>query len=215
MFPVSYRHTIVNRKGFKMAFKSVASGVCAALLGTVLLALPAQAALFDFSFNSGLGGNVSGSGLFTATGGPGTYTVTNVSGTITDADTSGPVLPGTFTFNSATNGYAGGDSLLYFPAAVIPGNTTPGFVDFGGISFSAGSLLFNIGGNQQTGAVVYVLNDSIQDPNGYCCQAGSTPINLSVSAVPEPATWAMMILGFMGVGFMAYRRKNNHSFRLA
>src|SRR5207247_3135122 len=25
-------------------------------------------------------------------------------------------------------------------------------------------------------------------------------------AVPEPSTWAMMILGFSGVGFMAYRR---------
>ena len=25
-------------------------------------------------------------------------------------------------------------------------------------------------------------------------------------AVPEPSTWAMMILGFAGVGFMAYRR---------
>jgi hypothetical protein len=29
----------------------------------------------------------------------------------------------------------------------------------------------------------------------------------SVSAVPEPSTWAMMLLGFAGVGFMAYRRK--------
>lgn len=27
-------------------------------------------------------------------------------------------------------------------------------------------------------------------------------------AVPEPTTWAMMILGFAGVGFMAYRRRN-------
>jgi hypothetical protein len=29
------------------------------------------------------------------------------------------------------------------------------------------------------------------------------------SAVPEPSTWAMMILGFCGLGFMAYRRKQN------
>jgi hypothetical protein len=28
------------------------------------------------------------------------------------------------------------------------------------------------------------------------------------SSVPEPSTWAMMILGFAGVGFMAYRRKS-------
>jgi hypothetical protein len=29
---------------------------------------------------------------------------------------------------------------------------------------------------------------------------------LGVAAVPEPSTWAMMILGFAGVGFMTYRR---------
>lgn len=28
----------------------------------------------------------------------------------------------------------------------------------------------------------------------------------SIAAVPEPATWAMMFLGFAGVGFMGYRR---------
>jgi hypothetical protein len=30
----------------------------------------------------------------------------------------------------------------------------------------------------------------------------------AISAVPEPSTWAMMILGFAGVGFMAYRRRS-------
>jgi hypothetical protein len=34
-------------------------------------------------------------------------------------------------------------------------------------------------------------------------------------AVPEPSTWAMMVLGFCGVGFIAYRRKSRPSFRLA
>jgi hypothetical protein len=32
-------------------------------------------------------------------------------------------------------------------------------------------------------------------------------VGVNVSAVPEPSTWAMMILGFAGIGFMAYRRK--------
>lgn len=33
-------------------------------------------------------------------------------------------------------------------------------------------------------------------------------VSLDVTtAVPEPATWAMMMLGFAGVGFMVYRRK--------
>jgi hypothetical protein len=30
----------------------------------------------------------------------------------------------------------------------------------------------------------------------------------TVTAVPEPSTWAMMILGFAAVGYMAYRRRN-------
>jgi hypothetical protein len=34
------------------------------------------------------------------------------------------------------------------------------------------------------------------------------------SAVPEASTWAMMILGFFGIGFMAYRRRGEGTFRL-
>jgi hypothetical protein len=34
-------------------------------------------------------------------------------------------------------------------------------------------------------------------------------------AVPEPATWAMMLLGFAGIGFMAYGRKNKPTFCFA
>ena len=30
---------------------------------------------------------------------------------------------------------------------------------------------------------------------------------ISISAIPEPSTWAMIVLGFFGVGFMAYRRR--------
>jgi hypothetical protein len=48
-------------------------------------------------------------------------------------------------------------------------------------------------------------------------QNGGNPSGLDVSfssAVPEPSTWAMMILGFMGVGFMAYRRKNQPALRI-
>ena len=42
--------------------------------------------------------------------------------------------------------------------------------------------------------------------------------NVAIKAIPEASTWAMMILGFFGVGFMAYRRSGNKSatnFRLA
>ena len=37
-----------------------------------------------------------------------------------------------------------------------------------------------------------------------------------VAAVPEASTWLMMLAGFAGLGFMAYRKKqNDHAFRLA
>ena len=41
-------------------------------------------------------------------------------------------------------------------------------------------------------------------------------VDATVAAVPEPSTWAMLILGFAGIGFMAYRRRNQGSaFRFA
>jgi hypothetical protein len=36
-----------------------------------------------------------------------------------------------------------------------------------------------------------------------------------VAAVPEPSTWAMMLLGFAGVGFAAYRKKKTGTFAMA
>jgi len=41
-----------------------------------------------------------------------------------------------------------------------------------------------------------------------CNSAAQWTANAEISSVPEPSTWAMMILGFAGVGFMAYRRKS-------
>jgi hypothetical protein len=36
-----------------------------------------------------------------------------------------------------------------------------------------------------------------------------------VSAVPEPSTWAMMILGFAGIGFMGFRRTRKSALSIA
>lgn len=38
---------------------------------------------------------------------------------------------------------------------------------------------------------------------------GVSLVQQQVSAVPEPATWAMLLLGFAGVGVLAYRRKSS------
>ena len=46
--------------------------------------------------------------------------------------------------------------------------------------------------------------------------ADSVVVNIgNVSAVPEPSTWAMLLLGFMGIGYMAYRKKNQMAFNAA
>lgn len=38
---------------------------------------------------------------------------------------------------------------------------------------------------------------------------GTTTFNFEVTqAVPEPSTWAMMILGFFGIGYLTYRRRS-------
>lgn len=36
--------------------------------------------------------------------------------------------------------------------------------------------------------------------------------DVSVAAVPEPATWALLVLGFVGLGFISYRRSRNLGF---
>lgn len=57
-----------------------------------------------------------------------------------------------------------------------------------------------------TGAAVPTkLHFGVSDGN-FTDNSGSYSISVT-SAVPEPSTWAMMILGFAGVGYMAYRRK--------
>ena len=47
-----------------------------------------------------------------------------------------------------------------------------------------------------------------RDPTSDYVAALDSVVVRTVDGVPEPSTWAMMILGFAGVGFMAYRRKS-------
>jgi PEP-CTERM motif len=69
------------------------------------------------------------------------------------------------------------------------------------VSWQAGSSIGSVGVNQNNAAGWTVI------PGAHLPQAEifASPIS---SSVPEPSTWAMMILGFAGVGFMAYRRKS-------
>jgi hypothetical protein len=37
----------------------------------------------------------------------------------------------------------------------------------------------------------------------------SLPDGFTITAIPEPSTWAMMLLGFAGISFVAYRRRRH------
>jgi len=74
-----------------------------------------------------------------------------------------------------------------------------------------------IAGSNGITFIDYSQSGNILDPNYVTFVGGFTNIDdvapLSgpgsvTGSVPEPSTWAMMILGFVGVGFMAYRRKS-------
>jgi hypothetical protein len=52
--------------------------------------------------------------------------------------------------------------------------------------------------------------------NGNDCELGrfmssGSAFSTSVSGIPEPSTWAMIILGFAGLGYVSYCRKNQRA----
>jgi hypothetical protein len=88
------------------------------------------------------------------------------------------------------------------------------------ISDSSGSHGFLYSGGTYTtiddplgfgGTVVTGVNDAGQIAGLYYDSSNFDQVAfafLGTPIVPEPSTWAMMILGFAGIGFMAYRRKS-------
>jgi hypothetical protein len=66
--------------------------------------------------------------------------------------------------------------------------------------------------------IITLLAQYVSDAEAYVAEHPDAPLleglvspegaqALAISAVPEPSTWAMMILGFGGIAFVAYRRK--------
>ena len=87
--------------------------------------------------------------------------------------------------------------------AITPGN--PPNLAFAPVGVS-NAFLFNSAGGFDVPASMALKNAS--EPNSYSDfgAAGGPTYQIPVAAVPEPSTWAMIILGFAGMGFMAYRR---------
>ena len=172
-----------------MYFTKAARLAACALLPIVIAIVPASAAVqetFDWTVtgvvDGGLSAGLSGSGMLTATQSTsGSWIVNTIAGTVDNSNITGLA------------NFLGADNLVF------PSSTT--LVDDHGFSFSL-----------QNGEDVDIFSGA---PNGlYDIEStntnGAADFTLT-AAVPEPATWAMMILGFAGLGFMAYRRNNKLS----
>lgn len=170
----------------------------------LLIASAAQASIFDLSFSgSDATGSVSGTlqidATLTAT--PGQYTLNSISGQVSDSAIAG----GPFTLTGLFSSYAGADNFFFYP--------TQPYVSYGGLSFTTvggGDFNLGLGGSGPFGG--YLFNASLLNLSGNAqanTLAGSTSLSefTVTEAVPEPSTWAMMILGFVGVGYMTYRRR--------
>jgi hypothetical protein len=113
-----------------------------------------------------------------------------------------------------------GNPLLSGVSFPAPDTTNVGYI--GGIGFAAGANQIAEWSNgtallgEQTlgsGHIVDVNLQVITSDTAYTVIDQPWASNLlnnavNISAVPESSTWAMMIIGFCGIGFMAYRRKS-------
>jgi hypothetical protein len=158
------------------------------LLTALLLAsASAQATTYNFSFADAT--DDSASGQITTTGAGPNYSVSSITG-LFDGET--------ITGLDAT--YAGADNTFYSAGPYL----------------SEAGLSFDLSGGPISQVNVFYNNPGyfldLHPPDGAGSGPAAGPLTVgsfSVAAVPEPSTWAMMILGFFGVGFMAYRRKQN------
>ncbi|MCG2632379.1 PEPxxWA-CTERM sorting domain-containing protein [Bradyrhizobium sp. WYCCWR 13023] len=103
------------------------------------------------------------------------------------------------TFTATWNNPAYGPGGTPITAIFSPSsNATGGFVGWEGLD--------------PFGLSETTYDDHVGTPNGVLANIYvGTPT--TVGGVPEPSTWAMMLLGFCSISFMAYRRRSNFTVR--
>jgi choice-of-anchor C domain-containing protein len=130
----------------------------------------------------------------------------NVAGTISQsfATTLGQAY--TLSFWYSNNGYGAPQPSSAFVSVVSGGSLLADNVQHQGASPSNMNWVHYTNTFVGTGQMASLIFGDTSNPA--CCNGGIALDNISVTAVPEASTWAMMILGFFGVGFVAYRRKS-------
>ena len=185
---------------FKFLLVSAATAVALFAAG-----VSAQATTFEITY-SGQGtsgtaivtGNAVGGGEYDLTGGT-LYSATLGTETLVVSPTSG-------VFSNSN-----GDNLVYDNKLFVPANA-PASPDGANLTY-AGGLVFQTASPSDKDVYFSAYYQGANNPTifyfaGYPRQYGALD-SFSVTAVPEPSTWAMLLLGFAGIGFMAYRRKQN------
>jgi hypothetical protein len=88
------------------------------------------------------------------------------------------------------------------------------------VNATDGTFNFDLGtiGNGQSGFTVNAINGEVingltlTDSTGGILSFEHNRIETAVAAVPEPATWGMMLLGFIGLGFAFKNKRRKVSF---
>lgn len=168
------------------------------LLTAVLFSsVTAQAAIYNFSFADQAGDSASGQ-ITTSGGGP-NFSVASISG-VFDGQTISGLDPT----------YAAADNIFYSAGPYLS-EAGLSFDLSGGPITQVNVFYGDAGGVNGFTGVGYFLDLNPPDGAGSGPDAGPLTVGsfTIAEAVPEPSTWAMMILGFLGIGLMAYRRKQN------
>jgi hypothetical protein len=185
--------------------RSVFSGaaVASGLLGALLVDAPANAAVYDFSFGAGVYGTIT---TGAAAADPGYQLVTGLTFDLLSGETSqgsdfsfmnqvASELETTAAYNPTTqafiNHYEGGD-----------------FDDLGNFSLPAPVEItpgaFSLGSSGLSGSVF--LGSGLEY---FDIQASLVILEPLPLPVPEPATWAMVTMGFLALGLAGYRAKTS------
>jgi hypothetical protein len=149
---------------------------------------------FQFDFTSA-SDSVTASGLFTVAANNEvtaiTGTVSNtvlgpqtITGIVGNPNFPGPNNTGGFTYD---NVFTAGDPVFDINGILFQTSGNPGGY-------------WNLWGNGPGSYTLYASDSA----GGYPVQESGT---LSVTSVPEASTWAMMLVGFAGLGFVGYRRQ--------
>jgi hypothetical protein len=112
-----------------------------------------------------------------------------------------PLIVGT---NSYTIITPNGEQIVVLPGQELNFTSLVGYAN--GVSFFDIMGLNPASGVDPNDPTAFVLGLSFVADGNFT--GTMTPITFEVAAVPETSTWAMMLLGFAGVGYMAYRRKS-------